>query len=452
MSKEARPTLLARLVKGTTRIEGHEFGAAVLSFIFVFILMAAYFILRPVRDAMASDWSDAEVSFLWTLTFFFSVVAVGAYGTATSRVRFRWLVPGVYGFFAASFVLFYVASTTVPDPTLSDKSFYVWLSVFSLFHVSVFWSFMSDVWSKEQAPRLFGFIAAGSSLGAIVGPLIAAALADVVGTKSLLLLSAGMLFLPVPVIFTLERLKTTTLGNAGVQADLSRQANVLGDAIRGFELFLKSRFLIGIGAFILLYVAIGSFVYFDLKNLLAPYTRAERTEIYALIDFAVNTLTFVIAFFVTSRLATRFGMPTTLSLVPFLIAIGMFVIAMSPVIAVVAGLQIARRAGNYAITRPGREMLFTTVDRESRFKAKPVVDIVLYRGGDMLWAWVFTLLTTGLGLGLAAVSAIGGVIAVIWGGVGIWLGRQYRGRDEIAVLDEVAGKKVAAATGESAPQ
>ena len=134
--------------------------------------MAAYYIMRPVRDAMASDWTDVEVSLLWTTTFVFSVLAVSLYGAAVSYVKFRWLVPGVYAFFAASFFVFYTGSTYVADPVLIDKSFYVWLSVFSLFHLSVFWSFMSDLFNKEQAPRLFGFIATGSSVGAIVGPLL----------------------------------------------------------------------------------------------------------------------------------------------------------------------------------------------------------------------------------------------------------------------------------------
>jgi AAA family ATP:ADP antiporter len=302
-----------------------------------------------------------------------------------------------------------------------------------LFHVSVFWSFMSDLWNREQAPRLFGFIATGASVGAIVGPLITALLVERLGTENLMLVSATMLLIPIPIIMTLARLKTTALGNAGVSADLSAQQAIGRNPFAGFGIFLKSPYLVGIGLFIILYVAIGSFVYFELKNLLAEFSREDRTQIWAYIDLAVNSLAIFTAMFLTSRLATRFGMATTLALVPALIVIDMLVIALSPVVAVVAGLQVARRAGNYAITRPGREMLFTAVDRETRFKAKPVIDIVLYRGGDMLTAWAFTLLTAGLGLGLGAVAAVGALIAAIWAIVGIYLGRSYERLGESAI-------------------
>jgi AAA family ATP:ADP antiporter len=428
MSSTRSDSAPLRWIRSATRIETQELGAALLSFLFVFILMAAYFILRPVRDAMASDWSDVELSLLWSTTFFLSLLAVSVYGAVISAVRFRFLVPGVYLFFAASFFAFFAGSATVRDAVLIDKAFYVWLSVFSLFHVSVFWSFMSDLWSQEQAPRLFGFIGAGASVGAIVGPLLTALLVERVGTDNLMLLSAGLLLVPIPIILLLTRLKESALGNADVSADLSAQQSIGRNPLAGFSLFLSSPYLIGIGVFIILYVAIGSFVYFELKNLLADLSREDRTQIWAYIDLAVNSLTIITAVFLTGRIATRFGMPTTLALVPSLIVIGMLIIALSPVIAVVAGLQVARRAGNYAITRPGREMLFTAVDRETRFKAKPVIDIVLYRGGDMVTAWAFTLLTTGLGLSLGAVAAVGAVIAAAWAGVGVYLGRSYNRR------------------------
>ncbi|MBU2677133.1 MAG: MFS transporter [Gammaproteobacteria bacterium] len=433
MAGNADINVTRRIIRAATKIEAHELTATLLSFAFVFILMAAYFILRPVRDAMASDWSDVEVSWLWSMTFFFSLVAVSVYGAVVSAVRFQTLVPAVYAFFAASFFAFYFGSSFVADAVLVDKAFYVWLSVFSLFHVSVFWSFMSDLWSREQAPRLFGFIATGASVGAIVGPLITALLVERIGTDNLMLVSATLLLLPIPIILTLARLKITTLGNADVSADLSAQQAIGRNPFAGFGIFLTSRYLIGIGLFIILYVAIGSFVYFELKNLLAEFSREDRTQIWAYIDLAVNSLAIFTAMFLTSRIATRFGMATTLALVPLLIVVGMLVIALSPVVAVVAGLQVARRAGNYAITRPGREMLFTVVDRETRFKAKPVIDIVLYRGGDMLTAWAFTLLTAGFGLGLGAVAAVGAVIAAIWAVVGIYLGRTYERFGDIGV-------------------
>ena len=437
MNQSRRGNPLTRIVRAATKVEPNELNATLLSFFFVFVLMTAYFIMRPVRDAMASDWSDVEVSLLWTTTFFLSIIAVSIYGAAISFVRFRFLVPGVYGFFALSFFIFYSGSTFIADPILVDKGFYVWLSVFSLFHLSLFWSFMSDLFNKEQAPRLFGFIATGASAGAIVGPLLAAQMVEQIGTGNMMLVSAALLLIPIPLIFLLEKLKRTTLGNEDVRVDLSAQQAMGRNPFAGFSIFLKSPYLIGIGLFIILSVAIGSFVYFELKNLLEVFTRDERTQIWAYIDLAVNTLAILTAMFVTSRISTRFGMATTLALIPALMAIGMLVIALSPVVAVVAGLQVARRAGNYAITRPGREMLFTVVDRETRFKAKPVIDIVLYRGGDMVTAWAFTLLTSVAGLGLGAVAAIGAAIAAIWSFVGVYLGRRF---DKAAADDTSAAK------------
>ncbi|MCZ6831847.1 MAG: MFS transporter [Gammaproteobacteria bacterium] len=415
----------ARLLEKAVNIEPQEIRATLTSFAFVFTLMAAYYILRPVRDAMASDWTDAEVSWLWTFTFFFSAIAVSLYGGAVSRVRFQRLVPSVYGFFATSFLLFYFGTQVAGDRVLVDKAFYVWISVFSLFHISVFWSFMADLFSKTQAPRLFGFIGAGASTGALVGPAIPAFFSGAIGTDNLILIATLLLLATIPIIGLLQNLKTSDLHNEGVHVSSNDLEFIGGNPLSGFVDFVKNPYLLGIGLFILLYTSISSFVYFELKNLLADYSRAERSQIWASMDLAVNSLTLLIALFVTGRIASRYGLPLTLASVPVLIVGGLLLVAAAPVVSVVVGLQIVRRAGNYAITRPGREMLFTAVDRETRFKAKPVIDIVVYRGGDMLNAWAFTALTTGLGLSLAAVAVVGAAIAALWAGVGIYLGRQF---------------------------
>jgi AAA family ATP:ADP antiporter len=415
---------LARFMKGASKIESNEIRAVVFSFLFVFALMAAYYILRPVRDAMASDWSDTEVSFLWNINFFISIGVVALYGMAVSRVRFKILVPSVYAFFAASFIAFYFGVSLISDRTLIDKAFYVWVSVFSLFHISVFWSFMSDLFNKEQAGRLFAFIAAGASAGALVGPLIPALFAQVIGTDVLMLIAAAMLIIPIPLILYLERLKVLDLHNEAVHVN-PVDMRIGGKPLAGFKMFFTNPYLLAIGLFIVLYTAIGSFVYFEQKNLLAEFDRATRTQILGGVDVVVNLLTFGIGLFATSRIVTRFGMPVTLALVPVFIAAGLLILAFAPILTVVLALQIARRAGNYGITRPAREMLFTAVDRETRFKAKPVIDIVVYRGGDAVSSIAFAGLTDGLGLGLGVVAAVGAVIAAVWAFVGRALGRIY---------------------------
>jgi AAA family ATP:ADP antiporter len=431
---------LSRIIRATTKVEPNELRATILSFLFVFTLMAAYFIIRPVRDAMASDWSRADTSFLWTLTFVFSVIGVSLYGYIISRVRFSRVVPGVYIFFATSFGAFYIGSQSVADPTLVDKAFYVWLSVFSLFHVSVFWSFMSGLFSKEQAPRLFAVIASGASIGAIAGPSIPTFFAADIGVMNLMLVSAVMLLIPVPIIGRLEKLKVTELGNQGLQADLSQAKRLGQNPFSGFMLFVRNPYLLGIGVFILLYVTMSTFVYMELREFLAIYERPERARIQASIDLVVNSLAIITALFATSRLTTRFGMATTLGVIPVMMVGGWLVVAAVPLLAVLIGLQVARRAGNYAVTKPGREMLFTLVDDETRYKAKPVVDIVVYRGGDMVTAWLHTALRDVYALSLTGVAIIAALIAWAWAMAGIYLGRKY---------NQAAASEVESTAGES---
>ena len=420
---------ISRLLKRVSKIEAHEVNATLSSFLFVVILMSAYYILRPVRDAMASDWSDAEVSWLWTINFFISTAVVALYGVAVSRFRFQLLVPTVYGFFALTFVVFYVAASGSVDRILIDKAFYVWVSVFSLLHISVFWSFMSDLFNKEQAGRLFGIIAAGASVGGLIGPAIPSFFSESLGTDNLMLIASGMLLLPIPIIFYLQSLKSSALHNEDFISQ-NVPAKIGGNPFAGFRLFFSNPYLLAIALFIFLYTGISSFVYFELKNLLADFSRPERTAVWAQMDLAVNTLSIATGLFATGRIMSKFGMPVTIALVPVLICIGLIVIAISPVMAVVVGLQILRRAGNYAVTRPAREMLFTRVDRETRFKAKPVIDIVAYRGGDTIMAWLFTGLTQGLGLGLASVALVGAGIAALWTLVALYLGRWFERDDK----------------------
>jgi AAA family ATP:ADP antiporter len=420
-----QPSLLQRTLARACDIHPEETRATLASFLLVLMLMGSYYILRPVRDAMASDWTDAEVSWLWTFTFFFSTIAVSLYGGAVTRIRFQRLVPSVYGLFAASFVLFYFGTQSLTDRVLLDKAFYLWVSVFSLFHISVFWSFMADTFSKPQATRLFGFIGAGASIGAIIGPATAALLVGDLGTDPLLLIAATLIVLTLPIVHWLQRLKLSDLHNRGVAVDRSDLGNIGGNPLAGFSAFMTSRYLLGIGLFIFFYTSISSFIYFELKNLLAEYDRETRSQIWASMDLAVNSLTVLVAAFATGRIAKHMGLPFTLASIPVLIGVGMLILAAAPMVAVVVAIQIIRRAGNYAISRPAREILFTAVDREVRFKAKPVIDIVIYRGGDMLNAWAFTGLTQGLGLGLAPVALVGVGIAALWAGTGIYLGRRF---------------------------
>ena len=416
---------VSKFVNLSTRIKPNEIRATLLSFSFVFLLMTAYFILRPVRDAMSSDWTDNELSWLWTSTFFFSFLAVSLYGEIISRIKFNYVVPGVYVFFSISFFAFNFLSLILIDPDIINKIFYVWLSVFSLFHVSVFWSFISNIFSKEQAPRLFGFIASGASIGAILGPSVPILFANQVGTMNLLIIAGIILLIPVPLISWLEKIQFSELKNHKVNLDETKNT-IKKDFLSGFSSLIKNPYLISISLFILFYVVMNTFIYFELRKLLIDFDRDARTQIWASIDLIVNVLAIVTAIFLTGRITTRFGMPTTLALIPVLMVLGWLVVAISPILLFLIGLQIIRRAGNYAITKPGREMLFTLVDNEARYKVKPVIDIVVYRGGDMLTAWFYTFLTATLGLGLSGVSIIAAAVASLWALTGLYLGKRYK--------------------------
>ena len=414
---------LNRIIKTTAKIEAHELRAVLLSFAFVFTILASYYILRSIRDGLASDWTDVELSTIWTFTFFISFLVVALYGFACSKIKFKYLVPGVYAFFALTFCSLYILINTLPEFKLTNQIFYVWVSVFSLLNISVFWSFMADIYSKQQATRLFGFIAAGSSLGAIFGPTISLLLATKIGSYNLILVSASLLIVPVFIATVLEKIRASDLGtqekNQGYDQPLG--ANIFS----GFKEFALNRLLLGIGIFIVLYTGISTFIYFELKNILVDYNQDLRTQIWAGMDLAVNVLAVLTAMFATSRLATRFGLSVTLPLVPIIIILGLLIVAVSPILWVIVSLQIVRRAGEYSITKPAREMLFTIVDRESRFKAKSVIDVVVYRAGDIFWAWAFTGLTQVLGMSLAAIALVGAGIASIWSLLAVYLGRYF---------------------------
>jgi len=422
---------ILRLLNKATKIEANEVKAVLVSFSFIFTILASYYIIRPVRDAMASDWSDVELSTIWTLTFLISFLVVSIYGYVCSKVKFKNLVPGVYGFFAATFYLLYFFTNAFPDLNLINQMFYVWVSVFSLLNISVFWSFMADTYKQEQSRRLFGFIASGSSLGAIFGPAVSFFLAEKVGSNELILISATMLLVPIFIVLYLQKIKETELANTSA-AEYNEQA--IGSGIlAGFKEFALKPILLGIGLFIFIYTGISTFVYFEIKNILIDVDPDSRTQIWAGIDLAVNVLAVITGMFGTSRLATKFGLKVTLPLVPIIIAGLLFLLALSPILWAVVGLQIIRRAGEYSITKPAREMLFTLVDRESRFKAKSVIDVVIYRGGDIFWAWSFTGLTQVMGLGLGGIAIVGGFIATLWSYVALRLGRTF---DESQILDK----------------
>lgn len=422
--KSHRPKLLFDYLLRASRVRQEEVGSCAISFFIIFLLMGSYYVLRPVRDALASDWTDAEVGFLWTMNFAISACAVAAYGWVVSRLPLKLLIPFMYGLFAASFGLFYLFIQQPGEQEYFAKAFYIWVSVYSLFNISIFWSFMADFYHQEQASRLFPIIGAGASTGALIGPSIPTLFTHWLGSFQLMLITALCIAFTIPLFIKLLS-KKDTITKSGRTDRINDHCNIGGNPFRGFLDFIQNPFLRKIGVFIVLYTSISTFLYFEQKNMLAAYSLAERSQILGAVDWIVNILTFSIAFFATSRIVNRFGMPVALAMIPFLMCGGLLLLTITSSLLITLGLQVVRRAGNYALTKPAREMLFTQVTQEERFKSKPVIDIVVYRGGDMLTSWGVALLTEGLNLGLGAMAGIGSLIAGLWTVTGLRLGKTY---------------------------
>ncbi len=429
---------LSGLFRTAVRVEPGELPAVGWSFLYFFCLLGGYYILRPVRDTMGIAGGVDQLQWLFTGTFVAMLLAVPLYGWVTSRYRRSTFLPVVYGFFILSILAFYLLFSMDTDEVVLARSFFIWTSVFNLFVVSVFWSFMADVYSSAQAKRLFGVIAAGGTLGAICGPLATAILADGLGTVNLLPLSALALSVALLCVDRLRRWDSYWRRQSAEEVS-SGEVFIGGRTLDGVRRLLTSPYLLGISLFILLYTSLSTFLYFQQAHIVeaAFATDGERTRVFALIDFAVNSLTIIVQLFVTSRLIRYLGLPVTLTLLPVIVVTGFLVLALLPVFLVLGVFQVLRRAGNYAVTRPAREMLFTVLPRTDKYKSKNVIDTVVYRGGDAVSAWFFAGLMA-LGLGVTGTALMAAVMAVFWGTIGYWLGRRHMQLGVEAVRPQLA--------------
>ncbi|MDB2385095.1 MFS transporter [Polaribacter sp.] len=426
--------MISSYIQKATNIKPSEIKIAVVSFLFVFILFASYMILKPVRDSMPSDWGDVALATQWTYTFICSTIAVTIYNFIAAKVKMNYLVPGIFVFFSLSFIFFYFGYKNVFTIPHIGKIFYIWISIFSLFHVSVFWGFMTENFSKEQSKRIFGFITTGASIGAIVGPTIVTLILSANIPESTILLITSLLLLSVvPLIFYLnvEFKKIKDKDENKVSSSTSDKKKLSNNLFSGFQEFKKHPKLIGIASFIFLYTAIGTFFYYIQTNVLEDYSRGERRQILGSIELITNALTILIGVLGTNRLITKFGLSTSLPIIPFFIGALILLLSLHPAVWMVLAFQVIRRSGNYAITRPSREILFTSVDSDARFKTKPLIDVAIYRGGDVFWVWVLALLGEGyFNLSLVPILLICCSVAIVWGIVGFIIGKKYDKEEE----------------------
>jgi ATP:ADP antiporter, AAA family len=415
--------LLSRALAVAVKADHNEIPALFWSFAYHFCLLCAYYILRPLRDEMGITGGVSNLQWMFTGTFIVMLAAVPLFGYFSARLPRHRLFPVVYGFFIVNILIFFIFFQFTVWHVYVARAFFIWTSVFNLFVISVFWSFMADLFTNVQARRVFGFIAAGGSAGAIVGPLITGLLARPFGPVNLLLISMVMLGLALVCIHQLVRwangVNSTSVASTATSviptSDQGVTSPLGGGIFSGVKLVFTSPYLMGICLFFWLYTTLATFLYFTQAQVVADAfdDPARRTALFAWIDFAVNVLTVAIQVMLTGRLMLWLGVPFTLALIPALLSAGFLVLGMVPGLPVLVVIQVIRRAGNYGITRPAREVLYTVIGREAKYKAKNFIDTVVYRGGDAISGWVFTGLKA-LGLSLSGIAWVAVPMAVLW--------------------------------------
>lgn len=408
-------------------------GAAVAAgFLFFFCLFAGYFMLRPVRETMGIAGGVQNLQWLFTATFAVMLAAIPLYGACSAHLPRQRFVPWVNAFFVANLLGFALATRLAPDDVRLARAFYVWLSVFNLFVVSVGWSLMADVFRPQQARRLFGLLAAGASAGGLAGPLAGAWLVPRIGLTGLMLCCAALLAATVPATGWLFRWRGRAGAGAGAVAGDAGAAPqdpgrpIGGGLWGGLTLVARSPYLLGISLFVILLATASTFLYFEQARLVAQAfpSRVRQTQVFSAIDATVQALTIAVQLFLSGRIARRYGVGVLLTAVPLAVAAGFLVLAWWPTFGVLAGAMVLRRVGEYALLRPGREMLFTVVDAETKYKAKNVIDTTIYRAGDAVSAWAKTAIDAISGHP-AVVALTGAGLALAWAALGWWLGRRH---------------------------
>jgi AAA family ATP:ADP antiporter len=428
MTRETTNHWLARALRRVAGAGAEERRMLWWSFWYFFCLLSGYYVLRPLRDEMGIAGGVQNLQWVFTGTFLAMLAAVPLFGALAARFPRRRFLPWVYYFFIANILIFFALFQIGAAREIIARAFFIWTSVFNLFVVSVFWSFMADLYSNTQARRLFGLIAAGGSAGAIAGPAATALLAAPLGPVNLLLLSSALLGGAVMCIHRLIALARS--GTAPAQSDAERrppetERPMGGGVFSGIALVFRSSYLLGICLFIWLYTTLSTFIYFEQAYIVrAAFDEpAQRTALFASIDLAVNVITLLLQTLVAGQMMRRAGVTATLALIPILVAAGFVGLGLAPLLPVLIAFQVLRRAGDYGITRPAREVLFTVVGRETKYKAKNFIDTVVYRAGDAVSGWAFAGLKA-LGVGLTGIAFIAVPVALGWFATAWFLGRK----------------------------
>lgn len=418
-------------VSRTFQVAAQEVEPLALGLTMFFALFAGYFMLRPVRETMGIAGGVQNLQWLFTGTFVATLAAMPLFGWLAARAARRRVLTWTLGFFAMNLALFALSFALRPDDAWLARGFYIWLSVFNLLAVSVAWSVMADLFRIAEAKRLFALMAVGASVGGLVGPLLGVALVGSIGHPGLLLVSAALL---VGTIVAARRLHAwRDRYPLGPDETRARSKPLGGSPFAGASQVLRSPFLLGSAVFVLLLAATTTFLYFEQARLVEAVfpNRVDQTRVFGVIDVIVQAIAIVTQLFLTGRIAQRLGVGVLLVAVPLVIAGGFVWLAFTPTFAVLAVVMIARRAGEYALVRPGREMLFTVVPVEAKYKAKNFIDTVVYRGADALSAWLKATIEL-MAQQPAIAAVVGAAIALTWAATGAWLARTQRKLDDSA--------------------
>ena len=422
-----QPGFLERLLG----LKRHEYYAVAWSFVYFFCVLSAYYMLRSVRETMAAEGGVQNVPWLFSSTFLAMLAITPVFGWVASRFPRRQFLPWVYFFFVVNILIFwfgfgYAMQRELPIVWIG-RVFFVWLSVFNLFVVSVFWSLMADIYTREQCRRLFGVISAGGSAGALLGPLTSWLLVVQIGSHNLLPISAALLLFGVYCITRLRRwVESEHRDDIGETMATSKPLG--GSFLGGVTRVARSPYLTGISAASIIASLVGTALYMFMIDLVADAfaSRDERTRTFAFIDFATNSMAMLLQLLVVKRAISRFGVGVTLSLMPIVSFVGFALLSVNPTLLFVAAFTAIRRAIGFGFSKPTNDMLYSVVTPEERYKSKNFIDTAVYRGGDLLGTWTVKAMW---GLGYTGISLVMLPFALLWGAIALWLGKSYKQRD-----------------------
>jgi len=432
-NEKAQPNLLDRVLG----LDRHEHRAVAWSFLYFFCVLSSYYMLRPVREAMAVGSGPNTIPWLFLATFVSMLVATPIFGWVASRYARRKFLPWVYLFFVCNILIFWLVFSIAIDRDQSQlwlgRIFFVWLSVFNLFVVSVFWSFMADIYTREQGRRLFGVITAGGSIGALFGGATTSVLVVSIGFQNLFPIAAGLL---VAAILCIRQLREEVSYEHDQQTPgtASDERPLGGSPFAGITHMLSSPYFGGIALSSVIASLLGTALYMFTAQLVEQSIpdADNQTRFFSNINNATNALALVGQLFVVKRVVSRFGIGMSLALMPIVSIAGFAILAVYPTLAAVAILTIARRGLGFGFGKPTTDMLYSVVTAEEKYKTKNFIDTAVYRGGDLIGIWSVRVLTS-LGMGLSAISWVMVPFTALWAIISLWLGHDYRRRAKLGI-------------------